>query len=225
MSWHLQCICITCTFQRSSCGVWLGWAHRLHKAQPKGLSKACLLKMPRLCCYTVLQQHNLLCTYMHVFGCPKQVRHTVRCKRQVLVNSMQVLQSMPTIAAPPRAVEAAPAPWPAFPEEEAVLVVPALQEVLPLQPAKLAVYKLFTEQVRSHHTIPYHTIPYHTIPYHTIPYQMPTCVPLWIGDPSAKIETHIASVKGTDTMLARPIFQYENAKMKWLPFPWLEETQ
>ena len=60
---------------------------------------------------------------------------------------------MPVLAAPPRAVEAAPAPWPAANEEEAVLVVPALQELLPLQPAKLAVYKLFTEQVHAWHTI------------------------------------------------------------------------
>ena len=64
---------------------------------------------------------------------------------------MQALQSMPVIAAPSRAVEAAPAPWPASPEEEAVLIVPAQQELLPLQPSKLAVYKLFTEQVRQFH--------------------------------------------------------------------------
>lgn len=62
---------------------------------------------------------------------------------------------MPVIAAAPSAVEAAPAPWPAAPEDEAVLEMPALQELLPLQPAKLAVYKLFTEQVRALHTIPY----------------------------------------------------------------------
>ena len=61
---------------------------------------------------------------------------------------------MPVIAAPPRAVEAAPAPWPAAPEEEAVLEMPALQELLHLQPAKLAVYKLFTEQVHALYTIP-----------------------------------------------------------------------
>lgn len=67
---------------------------------------------------------------------------------------MQVLQGMPVITAPPRAVETAPAPWPSSPEEEAVLIVPAQQELLPLQPSKLAVYKLFTEQVRQ----PYHTI-------------------------------------------------------------------
>ncbi|KAL3131058.1 hypothetical protein ABBQ38_000374 [Trebouxia sp. C0009 RCD-2024] len=58
----------------------------------------------------------------------------------------QVLQSMPVIAAPPRAAETALAPWPASPEEEAVLIVPAQQELLPLQPSKLAVYKLFIEQ-------------------------------------------------------------------------------
>ena len=86
-----------------------------------------------------------LCAWLWV---PRQVEHILHCKRHLLVNSMQVLQSMPVIAATPRAIEAAPAPWPAAPEEEAVLVVPALQEVLPLQPAKLAVYKLFTEQVR-----------------------------------------------------------------------------
>lgn len=54
---------------------------------------------------------------------------------------------MPVIAAPPRAAETALAPWPASPEEEAVLIVPAQQELLPLQPSKLAVYKLFIEQV------------------------------------------------------------------------------
>lgn len=62
---------------------------------------------------------------------------------------MQVLQSMPVIAGLPRAAEAALAPWPS-PEEEAVLIVPAQQELLPLQPSKLAVYKLFTEQVSQH---------------------------------------------------------------------------
>ena len=110
-----------------------------------------------------------LCPWLWVL---QQVELTLHCQHQMLVNSMQVLQSMPVIAAPPRAIQAAPAPapWPASPEEEALLVVPALLELLPLQPAKLAVYKLFAEQVRPHHTIPYHTIPYHTIPYHTIPY-------------------------------------------------------
>ena len=70
------------------------------------------------------------------------------------VDYMQVLQTMPVIASPPRAVEAAPARWPAAPEEEAVLEMPAMQELLPLQPAKLAVYKMFTEQVRALHTVP-----------------------------------------------------------------------
>lgn len=60
---------------------------------------------------------------------------------------MQVLQGMPLVAAPPRAVESAPAPWPASPEEAAELIVPAQQELLPLQPSKLAVYKLFMDQV------------------------------------------------------------------------------
>ena len=59
----------------------------------------------------------------------------------------QVLQSMPMLTAPPRAADTAHAPWPASPGEEPVLIVPAQQELLPLQPSKLAVYKLFTEQV------------------------------------------------------------------------------
>ena len=63
----LQCICTICTLQRSSCCAWL------HKAQPKGPGKACLLKLPRLCCYNMLQQHYLLCTYMHGFGCPSRL--------------------------------------------------------------------------------------------------------------------------------------------------------
>ena len=81
---------------------------------------------------------------------------------------------MPIIVAPPRAVGTTPAPWPASPEDKAALVVPALQELLPLQPAKLAVYKLFTEQV-----CPYDTIPNHSIPYHTIPCHMPGHVSVW----------------------------------------------
>ena len=73
------------------------------------------------------------------------VRFLFGCNLPVLL--AQVLQGMPLVAALPRAVETAPTPWPASPEEEAVLVVPAQQELLPLQPSKLAVYKLFMEQV------------------------------------------------------------------------------
>ncbi len=59
----------------------------------------------------------------------------------------QVLQSMLVVAAPPRAVEDAPAPWPAAAEEEDPLNVPGQAVLLPLQPSKLAVYKLFVDQV------------------------------------------------------------------------------
>ena len=90
---------------------------------------------------------------------PQHVPNGLHRKYQSPVTSVQVLQSMPTMIAPPRAVETAPAPWPASPEDEAVLVVPALQELLPLQPAKLAVYKLFTEQVCPTNTLVYRTIP------------------------------------------------------------------
>ncbi len=58
---------------------------------------------------------------------------------------------MPIIAAPPRAVETGPAPipGPALPAEGAVaeLTVPSQAVLLPLQPSKLTVYRLFAEQV------------------------------------------------------------------------------
>lgn len=64
---------------------------------------------------------------------------------------LQVLQGMPIIAAPPRAVETAPAPvpGPAPPAEGAIaeLTVPSQALLLPLQPSKLTVYRLFADQV------------------------------------------------------------------------------
>ncbi|KAL0037504.1 hypothetical protein WJX77_000402 [Trebouxia sp. C0004] len=66
------------------------------------------------------------------------------------VKLYQVLQGMPVIAAPPRAVETAPAPvpGPASPAEGAIaeLTVPRHAVLLPLQPSKLTVYRLFAEQ-------------------------------------------------------------------------------
>ncbi|KAL0047414.1 hypothetical protein WJX82_002778 [Trebouxia sp. C0006] len=66
------------------------------------------------------------------------------------VKLYQVLQGMPIIAAPPRAVETAPAPvpGPASSAEVAVaeLIVPSQAVLLPLQPSKLTVYRLFAEQ-------------------------------------------------------------------------------
>ena len=62
--------------------------------------------------------------------------------------TLQVLQSLPIIAAPPKVVETPPAPWPAAAEaDEVLLTVPGQAALLPLQPSKLAVFKLFTEQV------------------------------------------------------------------------------
>ena len=61
---------------------------------------------------------------------------------------LQVLQSMPVVAAPPRVVQ--PAPWPAAEEEQEALVVPGQALLLPLQPSKLGVYNMFTQQVGSH---------------------------------------------------------------------------
>ena len=64
---------------------------------------------------------------------------------------LQVLQGMPIIAAPPRAVETAPAPvpGPALPAEGAIAewIVPSQAVLLPLQPSKLTVFRLFAEQV------------------------------------------------------------------------------
>ena len=55
---------------------------------------------------------------------------------------------MPVVAAQPMPTEAAPQPWPAAEGNEVrVLVVPAQAVLLPLHPSKLAVYKLFTDQV------------------------------------------------------------------------------
>ena len=61
---------------------------------------------------------------------------------------LQVLRSLPIIAAPPKVVETPPAPWPATVEAaEVLLTVPGQAELLPLQPSKLAIFKLFTERV------------------------------------------------------------------------------
>ena len=68
---------------------------------------------------------------------------------------MQVLQGMPVLAAPVRAAEVAPGP--AFLGDTPILNVPAAPELLPLQPSKLAVYKLFVEQVFYRYTS--HCIP------------------------------------------------------------------
>lgn len=56
---------------------------------------------------------------------------------------------MPVLAVPPRAVEAGFGP--AVEADVPLLHMPAQAELLPLQPSKLAVYKLFTEQVRTHY--------------------------------------------------------------------------
>lgn len=64
---------------------------------------------------------------------------------------------MPIIAAPPRAVETAPAPVPgsASPAKGAIaeLTVPSQAVLLPLQPSKLTVYRLFVDQVRPGRTL------------------------------------------------------------------------
>ena len=73
------------------------------------------------------------------------------CPPSVRLLILQVLQGMPIIAAPPRAVETAPAPvpGPASSAEVAIaeLIVPSQAVLLPLQPSKLTVYRLFAEQV------------------------------------------------------------------------------
>ena len=73
------------------------------------------------------------------------------CPPSIRLLILQVLQGMPVIAAPPRAVETgpAPAPGPASPAEGATaeLTVPSQAVLLPLQPSKLSVYRLFADQV------------------------------------------------------------------------------
>ena len=55
---------------------------------------------------------------------------------------------MPVLPVPPRAVEVAPGP--AIEADVLLLHMPAQAELLPLQPSKLAVYKLFIEQVSTY---------------------------------------------------------------------------
>ena len=56
---------------------------------------------------------------------------------------------MPLLPTQPRPAPISPAPEPAGDEpRQAPLVVPAQAVLLPLQPAKLAAYKLFVEEVR-----------------------------------------------------------------------------
>ena len=71
------------------------------------------------------------------------------CPPSIRLLILQVLQGMPIIAAPPKAVETAPAPGPALPAEGATaeLTVPSQAVLLPLQPSKLTVYRLFADQV------------------------------------------------------------------------------
>ena len=63
---------------------------------------------------------------------------------------------MPVLAVPPRAVGAAPGP--AVEADVPLLHMPAQAELLPLQPSKLAVYKLFTEQVRHITSVTVHMV-------------------------------------------------------------------
>ena len=61
---------------------------------------------------------------------------------------MQVMQNMPLLPAQPRAAPSSPAPWPAGAEaQQPELNVPAQAVLMMLQPAKLAAYKQFVDQV------------------------------------------------------------------------------
>ncbi|DBA93431.1 TPA: hypothetical protein ACH3X1_015744 [Trebouxia sp. C0004] len=70
------------------------------------------------------------------------------CPSSARLLILQVLQGMPVMAAPPRAVETPPVPGPTSPEESAIADLTVLGQavLLPLQPNKFTVYRLFSEQ-------------------------------------------------------------------------------
>ena len=96
-------------------------------------------------CHTGSLENASFCCACCVLSSYLQCRNELHC-RYACDFLMQILQGMPIVKPEPKAPEIAPALL-APAEKQAVLIVPAVTELLPLQPAKLAVYKLFTEQV------------------------------------------------------------------------------